>query len=435
MRGGLDRLVGMDAAALAGALQEARAHTRLVADDLRGEREWGPEHPAVNPPRWELGHIGWFQEYWCLRRSAPGRHAPDRAASILPGADALYNSAQVAHAARWRLPLPGFDETLAYRDAVLARVQLRLGREPDADDLYFAALALRHEDMHAEAFAYLRQTLAYDAPRFRAVAAQPGAPCAEDAEVAGGTFQLGAPPDSAWAFDNEKWAHPVTVAPFRMSRAAVSCGQFLRFVEAGGYGERRWWSEAGWSWATREGRRAPRHWRRGPHGWQLRRFDRWMPLTEDEPVLHVSAHEAEAYCRFAGRRLPTEAEWEFAACVEPGTGRKRVSPWGDEPWTPARARLAADRPAGVSEHPAGDSPWGIRQMIGNAWEWTATTFLPYPGFVRDPYREYSEPWFGTHRVLRGGAFATSPRIATATYRNFFLPERDDVFAGFRTCAR
>lgn len=425
----------MDAAALARALQDARAHTRRVADDLRGEREWGPPHPAVNPPRWELGHIGWFHEYWCLRRSAPGRHAPDRAPSILPGADALYNSALVEHASRWRLPLPGFDETLAYRDEVLARVQQRLCRHADADDLYFAGLALRHEDMHAEAFVYSRQTLGYEGPRLDPARMEPGEPCPEDADVPGGSFLLGAPADAAWAFDNEKCAHPVTVAPFRMARAAVSCGQFRRFVEAGGYARREWWSDAGWSWLAGEARDAPVYWRRRSGAWQLRRFDRWIPLPDDEPVLHVSAHEAEAYCCFAGRRLPSEAEWEFAACVEPDGRRKRANPWGDEPWTPARARLAADRPAGVYEHPAGDSPWGIRQMIGNAWEWTATPFRPYPGFECDPYREYSAPWFGTHRVLRGGGFATSPRIATVTYRNFFRPERADVFAGFRTCAR
>lgn len=424
----------MDAAELAVALEQSRARTRLVADDLRGEREWGPRFTIVNPPRWELGHVGWFHEYWCLRRIATGRHAPDRSAPILPGADALYNSAQVAHATRWSLPLPDFDATLAYRDEVLGRVQERLRSGADEDDLYFAGLSVRHEDMHAEAFHYTRQTLGYDAPRLVSARRFAGSRIEGDAEIAGGRFLLGASPGAAWAFDNEKWAHPATVAPFRMARTAVNCAQFRDFVEAGGYVRREWWSDAGWNTLIETGRDAPLYWRRAGAGWQLRRFDRWIPLPEDEPVLHVSAHEAEAYCRFAGRRLPTEEEWEFAACCEPDSLRKRRYPWGDEPWTPERARLEADGPASVHDHPLGDSPWGVRQMIGNGWEWTSTTFLPYPGFERDPYKEYSEPWFGTHRVLRGGAFTTSPRIATSTYRNFFRPERADVFAGFRTCA-
>lgn len=169
--------------------------------------------------------------------------------------------------------------------------------------------------------------------------------------------------------------------------------------------------------------------------WEHRRFDRWERLPADEPVVHVNWYEADAYCRFAGRRLPTEVEWELAASREPGDGRKRCFPWGDSPWRPECANLEGDAPASVHAYPAGDSPWGLRQMIGNVWEWTATTFLPYPGFLRDPYAEYSVPWFGTHKVLRGGSFATPPGVARATFRNFYTPDRADIFAGFRTCAR
>jgi len=159
-----------------------------------------------------------------------------------------------------------------------------------------------------------------------------------------------------------------------------------------------------------------------------------LPLADDEPVVHVSWDEAQAFCRYAGRRLPTEAEWEFAATWDPAAGRKRAFPWGDEPWQAAKANLDNADLASIHAYPEGDSAFGVRQMIGNVWEWTSSDFLPYPGFLRDPYKEYSEPWFGNHKVLRGGCFTTSPRIARTTYRNFSSRDRSDVFAGLRTCA-
>ncbi len=382
-------------------LRSARARTRAIADDLGGERELGPLLAIVNPPRWELGHVGWFQEYWCLRRAAPGRYAPERRASILPNADALYNSATVPHDARWSLPLPGFSETLDYRDRVFAQVMEKLSKTGDPDDFYFARLAARHEDMHAEAFHYTRHTLGYEAPEVESRAHPQGERVSGDAEIPGGVMRLGAREEAGFAFDNEKWSHPVLVRPFRIARAPVTNAQYREYVEAGG--------------------KPPRYWRRTGGGWDQRRFDRWVPLVDDEPVIHVSWYEAQGYCRWAKRRLPTEAEWEMAA-------------EGVPPWAPGRANLCNAAPASVHAYPAGDSRWGVRQMIGNVWEWTETTFLPYPGFLRDPYKEYSEPWFGTHKVLRGGAFTTSPRIASATYRNFFTPDRADIFAGFRTCA-
>lgn len=382
-------------------LLSARARTRALADDLGGEREFGPRLATVNPPRWELGHVGWFQEYWCLRRTAPGRHCPERGESILPNADALYNSATVPHDRRWSLSLPGFAQTVKYRDRVLEEVLSRLQARCDEDDAYFARLAVRHEDMHAEAFHYTRQTLAYPAPEIARREHPPGEPIFGDAEIPGGEFALGASKDREFVFDNEKWSHPVLVRPFRISRTAVTNGQYLAYVEAGG--------------------RAPRYWKRIDGTWHQRRFDHWVALAQDEPVIHVSWHEAQAYCRWAGRRLPTELEWEFAASGVPH-------------WTFERANLENATLASVHAYPAGDSRWGVRQMIGNVWEWTETPFLPYPGFQRDPYKEYSEPWFGTHKVLRGGAFTTSPRIGYPTYRNFFTPDRADIFAGFRTCA-
>ena len=343
-------------------LRAARERTRRIADDLRGERELGPKLAIVNPPLWEIGHVGWFQEFWCLR-------AAGATASILPNADTLYNSAKVAHDTRWNLPLPSFGDTVAYRDQVFVRVLEKVKRgEADA---YFVQLAARHEDMHAEAFYYTRQTLGYPPP-----AGHPAMPAVEakgDAQIPGGAFRLGSPKDTPFAFDNEKWAHPVVLAPFRISRGLVTHAQYLEFVEAGGAPPRYW---------KKEGK------------WLVRRFDRWVPLPLEEPVIHVSWTEAQAYCRYAGRRLPTEAEWERAATAEAG----------------------------------------LEGLSGSVWQWTASTFLPYPGFLRDPYAEYSEPWFGTHKVLRGGSFATPATIARPRFRNFYTPDRADVFAGFRTCA-
>ena len=420
--------------ALVAELRATREYTHAVADGLGGMREFGPMLSIINPPRWELGHVGWFQEYWCLRRSAPGRYAPERGDPILPNADKIYNSATVPHDSRWSLPLPAFDATLRYRDTVLERLLERLAKRCDEDDAYFARLAVRHEDMHAEAFHYTRQTLGYESPALAKREHPPGDLVAGDVDIAGGAFPLGAGSGDGFVFDNEKWSHPVVVAPFRMARAAVTNAEFAAFVEADGYRRAEFWNGEGWRWVQGAGSAAPVYWKKIDGEWHLRRFDRWLRLPMDEPVVHVCWHEANAYCRYAGRRLPTEAEWEFAATWDPQSGRKRLHPWGDEPWTPERANLENASPASVHAYPLGDSPWGVRQMTGNIWEWTSTPFLPYPGFLRDPYKEYSEPWFGTHKVLRGSAFATSRRIARTTYRNFFTPDRADIFAGFRTCA-
>jgi iron(II)-dependent oxidoreductase len=329
-------------------LRAARAHTRRLADDLAGERELGPKLAIVNPPRWEVGHVGWFQEFWCLRGGSEER------ASILPNADALYNSATVPHATRWSLPLPSFSDTIAYRDEVLDRL---LGSLETADP-YFVELAVRHELMHAEAFHYTRQTLGYSGPQ-----EEPKALAGKgDMDCPGGVFRLGATRGKGFAFDNEKWSHPVVLEPFRVARRPVTYGEYRKFAE-------------------------PPYCKNG----MVRRFETWIRIPDDEPVRHVSWHQAHAYCAFAGRRLPTEAEWECAALS------------------------------------------GL-ENVGHVWEWTSSTFLPYPGFLRDPYKEYSEPWFATHKVLRGASFATPPGVANERFRNFYTPDRQDIFAGFRTCA-
>ncbi len=355
---------------LAQALSEARARTLGVYAHLELEALAVPRLAIVNPPLWELAHIAWFQEHWCLRYSAEKRAVARD--STLRGADAMFDSAAVAHATRWSLPYPPEHALRGYMADTLDATLVELRRTPP-QERYFFALALLHEDMHGEALRMTLQTLGLPAPGQDALA--PGMLEGEPRDIAfaAGEFEQGARQDCAdFVFDNEKWAHPRSVAAFRIADSPVSCGEFERFVEAGG--------------------EVPAHWRRDGSSWSVRRFDRWAPLAESAPMVHVSQHAALAYCRWAGRRLPTETEWEYAA---------------------RSGRLPS---------------------TGRVWEWTSTPFLPYPGFAPDPYKEYSEPWFESHYVLRGGSFVTQPRLVHERFRNFYLPERADPFAGLRTCA-
>jgi iron(II)-dependent oxidoreductase len=429
----------LSAAQLASWVAEARQRTWELVADLTDEQLRGPRLPIVNPLLWEIGHVAWFQEKWVLRRAA-GR-APLRA-----DADALYDSAAVPHDTRWDLPLPDREATLSYLHTVRDRVVDRLqARAPSCEDVYFALLSVFHEDMHTEAFTYTRQTLSYPAPQLGVAQDQEGAgagPLPGDVEVAGGTFWMGAFADEAFVFDNEKWAHPVGLGPFAIARSPVTQAEFAAFVEDGGYNRPALWGEEGWRWREQSQAAHPVYWERQGEGSLWRRdFDRWVPLELHRPVMHVNWYEAQAYCRWAGRRLPTEAEWEAAAATVPGVADslgkgKRRFPWGGTDPVPACTNL--DWRAGgcldVGALPSGESAVGCRQMIGNVWEWTASDFLPYPEFIVDPYKEYSAPWFSTHKVLRGGCWASRSRLLRNTWRNFYRPDRRDVWAGFRTCA-
>jgi gamma-glutamyl hercynylcysteine S-oxide synthase len=408
------------ATTLAAALVDAREYTKSLYAHLTPAQRRFPMGPTVNPADWELGHIGWFQEFWC-RRQQPDDPAGARTPSRHAGADALWNSSTVPHATRWSLPLPDWHGINAYLDATLADTLAALANSRDGER-YFFELALYHEDMHGEALLMTLQTLALPAPPALDPAVADGlhgTPAAvADQSFAGGVFTLGTAPGasaSRFVFDNEKWAHPVTVAPFAMAAACVTNAEFAAFIDAGGYRTRRFWTDAGWGWLQHAGAAHPVYWNRSPSGWTQRRFERWLPLEPALPVMHVNAHEAEAYCRFAGRRLPTEAEWEFAAT----RGAAGVDPVLDH----VRPGPAASRCGMRMAH-----------LLGNVWEWTASAFTPYPGFAADPYVDYSAPWFGDHRVLRGGSFATRSRLVHPRFRNFYQPERADPFVGFRTCA-
>jgi len=425
-------------------VQDARERTLALVADLDEAQFEVPLLALVNPFRWELGHVTFFYETFVLQML--GHTTP-----LLAGAEDLYDSFKIDHDDRWTLPLPSLAQTREYMQRVNGAVVERLqGHEPDAAETYLYLLSVLHEDMHGEAFTYMRQTLGYPAPplgsqRADALpAALGGGPLPGDIDIPGGTFYLGATPEQPFVFDNEKWAHPVDVAPFRIARAPVTNAEFAAFVDTGGYQRRDCWSYQGWVWRTKAKAQHPLYWQRDGQQWLRQHFDTLMPLEPHAPVTYVTWYEAEAYCNRAGRRLPTEAEWELAASAEPTadgtgiTGHKRRYPWGDTPPTPELANLDA-RFLGcvdVGAFPAGDSAFGCRQMAGNIWEWTESAFYPFPGYLVDyPYREYSAPWFGYRKVLKGGAWATRARLAYNTYRNFFPPARNDVLAGFRTCAR
>jgi len=391
-----------DVAALDAALTALRTHTLRLFDALRAAL--GPAMDVryletINPPRWELGHVAWFEEFWIARnterlRGAAARLDAARAAPWLRHADALYDSSHVAHTRRWHLDLPDAMRTKAYAAQVRERTRALLhGSRTDDDALYFFRLVLAHEAMHHEAGAMIAQALALPVAAALPGAAPRAQGAAGEIAVAGRTLQVGSD-DGGFAFDNELGAHEVAVADVRIDRAPVTWRAFLPFVEAGGYDEARCWSEGGWAWRRRalaDG--LPKVLRRDADSgaWQRAAFGQWRVLDPDEPALHLSAHEATAWCRWAGRRLPTEHEWTLAA-----------------------------------GHP--DFAWG------EVWEWTASPFAPFPGFAPHPYRDYSAPWFDGRPVLKGGSFATAPFMKHARYRNFFQPDRHDAFAGFRSCA-
>jgi iron(II)-dependent oxidoreductase len=458
-----DLVLTSDQATSAGVLsawvRDARSRTMQLVSDLDDQQLMVPKLATINPLLWEIGHAAWFQEHWVLQHAAGQQ-------PIHANGEQLFDSIGIEHEVRWNLPMPPRDYIFRYNQQVCDAVLELLNTAELTDRLrYFIKLSVFHEDMHTEAYTYTRQTLALPAPDFEGFICQPNDSegwtsedeTPRDVELSGGQFLLGATPGAAFVFDNEKWTHPVSVPPFAISRTAVSQQQFAAFVEDQGYFRRELWSDEGWQWRQTKKARHPVYWRRDGDGWLRRHFDQFLPLEPRLPVIHVNWFEAEAYCRWANRRLPTEAEWEFAAAASDpqSTGasaagktdliassndataiKKRHYPWGEKSPELRHANMnwQAMGPVDVAAHRAGDTPLGCRQMIGNVWEWTATTFNPFPGFVPDPYKEYSRPSFGNCKVLRGGCWATRSRLIRNTWRNYYQPIRRDVLAGFRTCA-
>ena len=383
------------AADLADALEQCRAQTLRLADAYMAALPAlaVPQRAELNPPLWELGHIGWFQEWWVARnpvRDAGWRADPlaARRPARLPAADALYDSSAVAHATRWALPLPDAQATRDYlAEGLASTLALLDGAAANEDSLYFYRLSLFHEDMHNEAAVYMANNLGFAVPDARPAQACGGGKLA----LAGGTHALGWHGEG-FAFDNELPGRAVAIGACEMDAAPVSNARYAEFVEAGGYRRPEYWSEAGRTWLTQNNPVAPRFWRVSGDRREVRRFGAWVDLEPSAPACNLTCHEAEAWCAWAGRRLPTEEEWEYCATTQ------AAMQWGD------------------------------------VWEWTASAFEPYPGFMPHPYRDYSAPWFGSRRVLRGASTATHPRMRHPRYRNFFTPDRNDIFAGFRSCA-
>ena len=383
---------------LAACLQQARDNTLTLFDCFAAA---GLDNPAnvpllsiINPPLWELGHLSWFAEWYILREAQSSDPTSALRNSMLTKGDDWFDSNTVPHRQRWTLGLPNSGSLKTYCREVHDRVLDKLGRSAANDAaLYPFRLALAHEDMHGEALAYTLQTLRVAPPpaltELRLSAWGQG-----EVRFPGGTIELGSAERSegGFIFDNERGAHPVHVPAFTIDSTLVTNGQYSEFIADGGYQNPAYWTVGGRTWLMQQECSAPRAWLRDGSRWLCERFDRLTSLPAGEPVRHVSLYEAQAYCVWAGRRLPSEAEWEFAA---------------------------------IAGHPA----W----RWGDLWEWTCSSFEPYPGFTPDAYREYSAPWFGTHQVVRGASFATRQRMKSLKYRNFYEPQRNDMFIGFRTC--
>jgi iron(II)-dependent oxidoreductase len=416
-------------------LERARRRT-LALTDL-DEQDLMTQHSRLMSPLvWDLAHVGNQEDIWLVRNAG-------RAAGVRPDIDHLYDAFQHPRFSRPDLPLLRPDQARRYiadvRDQALELLSdpWAHGGDPLLSDGFAFGMIAQHEQQHDETMLATHQLRV--GPPVLSAPPPPRAPAdaaalPREVLVPGGPFTMGTSTDP-WALDNERPAHTVQVPAFFLDTVPVTNGAFQQFIADNGYDDPRWWSAPGWAHRREAGLEAPLFWTRDGANWLRRRFGVVEPVPADEPVLHVCWYEAEAYARWAGRRLPTEAEWEKAARHDAGPGRSRRYPWGDADPGPEHANLGQRhlRPAAAGSYPAGQSPLGIRQLMGDVWEWTSSDFLPYPGFAAFPYREYSEVFFGPgHKVLRGGSFAVDKVACRGTFRNWDYPIRRQIFSGFRT---
>jgi iron(II)-dependent oxidoreductase len=410
-----------DKAVLAAELDRVRRRTLALVDPLSEADQTRQHSPIMSPLVWDLAHVGNYEEQW-LQRALGGPPAEH------PEYDDLYDAFQHPRADRPSLPLLGPDEARRYiagvRERVLevlAGVELDGAPDPLLAGAFEYGMVIQHEHQHDETMLATRQLMGERAsppagttPAPVAVATVP-----DEVEVSGGPFVVGT--DHPWAYDNERPVHEVALPAFAIDAAPVTNDRYCAFIEAGGYDDARWWDPAGWAWRQEVSAAAPLYWRRTGSGWEVLRYGTWRSLRPREPVQHVCWYEADAFARWAGQRLPTEFEWERAAA-----GARAPD---------ANLGQRHDGPSEVGAHPGGTSDLGVHHTLGDVWEWTASDFLPYPGFRAFPYREYSEVFWGSaYKVLRGGSWATDPVAARTAFRNWDLPIRRQIFAGFR-CAR
>jgi iron(II)-dependent oxidoreductase len=424
---------------LAALLERTRARTLELIEPL-SERALNAVHDSLlSPIVWDLGHIAKFEELWLVERSFG--EAPQR-----EGLREVYDPATAPRRERGTLPYLRSDECLAYLNAVRERALACLERadlSPDAGPLladgFVYELIARHEQQHSETILQTLQIMTSEpyAPRRRRELPTHASTRDDMVLVERGPFEMGSPLGAWFSYDNERPSHVREIASFWIDRQPVTNGQMCEFVEDGGYERPEWWSKSGWDWRRREAVTLPQYWRREQSAFFARSFAGVEQLDRDRPVCHVSWYEADAYARYAGKRLPSEAEWEKAASWVPGLGTKNRYPWGAA--GPAASRANLDQlgfgtaPAG--SYPEGSSACGVEQLVGDVWEWTASGFEAYHGFEAFPYSEYSEPFFGgPYKVLRGGAWATQPEAVSTSFRNWDFPARRQIFAGFR-CAR
>jgi iron(II)-dependent oxidoreductase len=427
-------------AVTAARLEASRTRTLMLVESLSESALNRVHDPLLSPIVWDLGHIATFEDLW-LAQNAFG------VPPLREGLGRVYDPFTAPRSERGGLPYLRTSECIDYMRSVRERVlelldsaDLSPGARPLLADGFVYEMVLRHEQQHSETILQALQTIAdgeYEPPRARDVATTKVTRPTDMVLVPEGSFELGveeAVVDGRFAYDNERPRHAVDLDAFLIDPTPVTNGDFIEFIEEGGYDRSELWSEDGLRWLER-GRRLPRYWQRDGGSFSVRSFDRIEPVDPGLPLCHVSWYEADAFARYAGKRLPTEEEWEKAASWDGHA--KRAYPWGDSRPTEELANLdqLAFGPASAGAHPAGASPWGAVQMVGDVWEWTASGFAGYPGFEAFPYREYSEEFFGgPYRVLRGGAWATQPDAVTNTFRNWDYPERRQIFAGLR-CAK
>ena len=421
-------------------LQQSRERVLELLNSLSAQQTKVPYLPGINPPIWEVGHAAFFFERFILQNL-------DKVPSYNPALDDIWDSFELAHEDRWQEGLfPDKPDTLRYFDDTFNKVKQRIETKALTDsDLYLYKYAIFHLNMHIESMVWARQSLGYAPPPYAFENAGKGNTQAigqNDVEVPAGRYKIGMPPESAhfatedFCFDNEKPEFIVDMKAFKISKTLVSNAEFLAFIQAGGYENDQLWSMAGLKWRNSSGARHPLFWKKENSIWLERHFDQWIPVQAELPVKHVSYWEAQAYCKFAGRRLPSEFEWEVAALGNREQGTFNKFPWGN---TMESHRVDMDSThlarLPVTALPEGDSPFGCRQMIGTVWEWTDSLFFPYSGFTMDMYPFMSTLQFGDHKVVRGGSCATSSILIRGTYRQAYTPDRNDVFVGFRTCAQ